>query len=197
MVRADIDGTKNSLPCMSLSAWIAWPDDLRITYSLRSSASVTMMSGPRPMKIWRITGSLARTVGDIGIASSIGTLRQPSTTWPSMRTARSISCSQAMREAFSFGRNTMPTPYSPGGGSSTPCFAISSRKYWSGNLDQDAGAVAHQLVGADRAAVVEVLQDQQALLDDRVALVALDVGDEADAAGIVFVGRDRTNLGQS
>ena len=58
-----------------------------------------------------------------------------------------------------------------------------------GDLDQDAGAVAHQLVGADRAAVVEVLEDLQALLDDGVGLVALDVGDEADAAGVVFVGR--------
>ena len=36
------------------------------------------------------------------------------------------------------------------------------------DLDQDAGAVAHQLVGADRAAVVEVGQDAQALLDDAV-----------------------------
>jgi hypothetical protein len=44
-------------------------------------------------------------------------------------------------------------------------------------------------VGADGAPVVEVLQDLQALLDDRVALVALDMGDKADAAGIVFVGR--------
>ncbi len=82
----------------------------------------------------------------------------------------------------------MPTPYSPGGGRFTPCFAISSRKNCVGNLDQDAGAVAHQRVRADRAPVVEVLQDLQALLDDGVALVALDVGDEADAAGVVLVG---------
>ncbi len=56
------------------------------------------------------------------------------------------------------------------------------------DLDQDAGAVAHQRVGADRAAVVEVLEDLQALLDDRVRLQALDVRDEADAAGVVLVG---------
>ena len=31
------------------------------------------------------------------------------------------------REAASCGRKTMPTPYSPSGGSSTPCLAISSR----------------------------------------------------------------------
>ena len=57
-----------------------------------------------------------------------------------------------------------------------------------GQLDQDAGAVAHQLVGAHRAAVVQVLQDLQALLDDGVALLALDVGHEADAAGVMLVG---------
>ncbi|AJX01694.1 hypothetical protein BM45_3124 [Burkholderia mallei] len=55
------------------------------------------------------------------------------------------------------------------------------------NLDQDARAVAHQRIGADRAAVIEVLEDLQALLDDFVALLALDVSDEADAAGVVLV----------
>ena len=37
--------------------------------------------------------------------------------------------------------------------------------------------------------MVEVLEDLQALLDDLVALLALDVGDEADAAGVVLVVR--------
>ena len=63
------------------------------------------------------------------------------------------------------------------------------------NLDQDAGAVAHQLVGADRAAMVEVLEDLQTLQDDAVRLVALDVGDEADAAGIVFLTRAVETVG--
>jgi hypothetical protein len=44
-----------------------------------------------------------------------------------------------------------------------------------------SGSAAH------RAAVVEVLQDRQPLLDDRVALAALDVRHEAHAAGVVFV----------
>ncbi len=63
------------------------------------------------------------------------------------------------------------------------------------DLDQDAGAVAHELVGAHGAPVIQVLQDQQALFDNRVALVALDVGDEADAAGIVFIGGVVQTLG--
>ncbi len=79
------------------------------------------------MKIWRSTGSLARTAGDIGISRSTGTSRQPSSTWPSARTARSSSCSQARRDACSLGRNTMPTPYSPGAGRVTPAAAISAR----------------------------------------------------------------------
>jgi hypothetical protein len=37
--------------------------------------------------------------------------------------------------------------------------------------------------------VGEVLEDQQALLDDLVALLPLDVRDEADAAGVVLIGR--------
>ena len=37
--------------------------------------------------------------------------------------------------------------------------------------------------------MVEVLEDLQPLLDDAVRLLALDVGDEADAAGIVLVAR--------
>ena len=83
----------------------------------------------------------------------------------------------------------MPTPYSPGGGSVDALRRHLGAVELVGDLDQDAGAVAHQRVGADRAAVVEVLEDLQALLDDRVRLLALDVGDEADAAGVVLVGR--------
>ena len=55
------------------------------------------------------------------------------------------------------------------------------------NLDQDARAIAHQRIGADGAPVVEVLENLQALLDDLVAFLALDVSDEADAAGVMLV----------
>jgi hypothetical protein len=36
--------------------------------------------------------------------------------------------------------------------------------------------------------VGQILENLQALLDDRVALLVLDMGDETDAAGIVFIG---------
>lgn len=55
-----------------------------------------------------------------------------------------------------------------------------------GDLDQDARTVAHQLVGADRATVVEVLEDLETLLHDAMSLLPLDVRDEAHAARIFF-----------
>ncbi len=58
-----------------------------------------------------------------------------------------------------------------------------------GQLDQDAGAIAHQRVGTHRAAVIQVAQDQQTLLDDLVALAPLDVRHKTHAAGVVFVPR--------
>jgi hypothetical protein len=36
--------------------------------------------------------------------------------------------------------------------------------------------------------VVDILQNQQTLFDNGVALVALDMGDESDATGVVFIG---------
>ena len=58
-----------------------------------------------------------------------------------------------------------------------------------GQLDQDPGAVALQRVGAGGAAVGEVFENEQRLGDDRVRLLALDVGDEAQAARVVLVRR--------
>ena len=55
-----------------------------------------------------------------------------------------------------------------------------------GHLDQDAGAVAHQLVGPDGAAVVQVGEDVETLTDDCVRALSFDVRDEADAASVVF-----------
>ena len=63
------------------------------------------------------------------------------------------------------------------------------------DLDQQPRAVRELWVVADRAPVGQVLEDQQALLDDLVALLALDVRDEADAAGVVLVGRVIEALG--
>ena len=53
------------------------------------------------------------------------------------------------------------------------------------DLHQHAGAVAGARIGADRAAVLEIEQNRQRVFDDLVRFAALDVGNEADAAGIL------------
>ena len=55
------------------------------------------------------------------------------------------------------------------------------------HLDQDSRPVARQRVRADRAAMGQVLQDLQTLLDDPVALPVPDVDHESDPARIVLV----------
>ena len=54
------------------------------------------------------------------------------------------------------------------------------------NLHQDAGAVAGARIGADRAAMLEIAENADRVGDDLMRLLALDVGDEADAAGILL-----------
>ena len=56
------------------------------------------------------------------------------------------------------------------------------------DLNHDARAVTGLGIGANRPAMAQALQDIQAVLHDFVALAVLDVGDEADAAGIALVG---------
>ncbi len=58
-----------------------------------------------------------------------------------------------------------------------------------GKLHQHAGAVAHQRISADGAAMRQVFEHRKAVLDDLMRLHALHVDDEADAAGIVLVAR--------
>ena len=58
-----------------------------------------------------------------------------------------------------------------------------------GYLQQDPRTVAHQRIGTDRTAVVEIGKNLERLRDDGMALRALDMRDHADAAGVVFVTR--------
>ena len=54
------------------------------------------------------------------------------------------------------------------------------------NLHKDARAVAGARIGADRAAMFEIAEDADRVGHDLVRFLALDVGNEADAAGILF-----------
>src|SRR5439155_24248106 len=55
-----------------------------------------------------------------------------------------------------------------------------------GHLDEDAGAVSGERVAAARAAMGQVLEDGEPLLDDVVRTLALHVDDETDAARIAL-----------
>ncbi len=72
-----------------------------------------------------------------------------------------------------------------------------------GHLDQDARAVAGIHFASARAAMQQVHEQLQCLTDDAVGLLALDVNDKANAAGVVLVprivqplGRDRLVTGR-
>ncbi len=63
------------------------------------------------------------------------------------------------------------------------------------NLGQDAATVAERGIRAHRAAMVEIDQDLQTLFENVVRLAVLHVGDKADAAGIMLLGRIVEALG--
>ncbi|MNV22303.1 hypothetical protein D3C71_1132700 [compost metagenome] len=63
------------------------------------------------------------------------------------------------------------------------------------DLHKNTRAVTHQRVGTDSTAMRQVFQDEQAVLDDLVRLLALHIGNEADAAGIMLVARIIKTLG--
>ena len=54
------------------------------------------------------------------------------------------------------------------------------------DLHEHAAAVAGLRVGTDGAAMIEVQEDLQTHLDNRMGLAALHIGDKAYAAGIFF-----------
>ena len=70
-----------------------------------------------------------------------------------------------------------------------PSFARFLAQEAVGELDQEAGAVAGLRIAAAGTAVLEVLEHLDALVDDACERVAVDVRDEADAAGVVLVRR--------
>jgi hypothetical protein len=57
-----------------------------------------------------------------------------------------------------------------------------------GDLYQDAGTVAGLGIGTDGTSMRQALQNLETLLDDPMALLVLDVADEANAAGVALVG---------
>ena len=56
-------------------------------------------------------------------------------------------------------------------------------------MQQNAGTVTGERIGAHRAAVVQIVQDLQPLLEDAVTGAVFDIDDETDAAGIMLGAR--------
>jgi len=54
-------------------------------------------------------------------------------------------------------------------------------------LDQDPGAVASKGIRSDGAAMIEVVHDLESLVDQVVAGLVADVGDEPEPAGVMFL----------
>ena len=141
---------------------------------------------PRPAtNSWRkngmhVAGGLARRG-----RRSPGTSRQPRTLRPS---SAAIALDRAPRRrrarSSSSGRKAMPTAYAPGRREVEVDDRAQERV---GDLGEDARAVADERVGARGAAVVEVAQGGQRVVDDVVAGAAPHRGHEGDAAGVVLV----------
>ena len=55
-----------------------------------------------------------------------------------------------------------------------------------GHLNQDACPITGVGLATTRAAMVEVQENLNSLLDDGVGFLAFDIGDESDAAGIML-----------
>jgi hypothetical protein len=55
-------------------------------------------------------------------------------------------------------------------------------------LQQNAGPVAHQLIGPHSAAVVQIFQNLESVLDNGVALLTPDMGHKTHAASVVLLG---------
>ena len=58
-----------------------------------------------------------------------------------------------------------------------------------GQLDEDAGTIAQQRVGANRAAMIQVFEDFQRLGNNPMTFSALDMGNKAHPARVMFVPR--------
>ena len=66
---------------------------------------------------------------------------------------------------------------------------LTQERVW--NLEQDPGAVTAVGLGPGRAAMAEIDERLDPLLDHRMRRAAGDPGDERDAAGVMFDGRVR------
>ena len=162
---------------------------------MRSIASWSIAFDPRPMNTCRITGStsLVRSdkpelsVGHVAPAEHDLALAH--------RGALDFLLARHARGGL-LGKKNHADAILADRGQGKALTAAGASQEGVGQLDEDARAVALERVRARRPAVREVLEDLQALADDRVAFGALDVRDEPQAASVVLVGRIVESLPQ-
>ncbi len=123
------------------------------------------MRVPRPMITCRWNGSVATISGALlSDELSDGTSRQPSTVWPSssiiFSTTRSILC----RSDGSCGMKMNADRVVAGRGQGDALLGHLLDEEGVRDLHHDAGAVAHQRIGAHGAAMLEVLENIEAAL---------------------------------
>ena len=148
-----------------------------------------MSFAPRPMKIWRITGSTSLVRSD------------KSTSCRPARRASRADLAFGLRPRARFpARRRDATPVPSAG---TPCrrrirrAPAASRPAWPHPRRRNASGIWIRMPAPSPCSgsapvaprCVEILEDLQPLRDDRVAFLALDMGDEAHAAGVVLVAR--------
>ena len=138
------------------------------------------------MNTWRTNGSDALAVSP-SEELSVGTLRAPRYTWPSACTTRANTSSILRRCVALRGMKMLPAAYMAGLGQvDARVFLGHLLEEGVRHLHEHAGAVAGVDLAAAGAAMIEVLEDLDALLDDGVRFASLDVHDEADATGVML-----------
>ena len=126
--------TARRTPCRAAgsSAWIAWPGALADDVELALERVLVHVA--RPAADEHLADDRLDLLGPRGQPAVVGRARRASRAAPGPRPAiaRSISCSQAIRDAGSCGRKTMPTPYWPSAGSVMPSSPQARRRNASG-----------------------------------------------------------------
>ena len=135
-----------------------------------------------PMNTCSKTGCVARALAPTR-RLSVGHVAPAEQRCPSSSMMRAISVLDAIAIALVMRQEHEAGAVRAGGGQRERHDLAQERV---GHLNQDAGAVTGVRLAAAGAAVLQVDEDLQRLRDDVVRALALDVDDEADAAGVVF-----------
>ena len=140
------------------------------------------------MNTCRCTGSVPFTISE-SEELSVGTERQPSSSRPSSLTIARPHALAVGAQALVARHEDVADGVAAGRRQVEAELLALLLEEVVRDLNEHAGAVAGQRVGAHGAAVLEIGENLQRVGNDLMRLAALQVGDEADAARIVLVRR--------